>query len=269
MKMLKVGNLQLFMAGALLLTVSLACGLTAQPFASASAPTLDLNQPVSPGGTISLPTQSSGTDIPFVILPTPTEEQPSEPAPVAVPPAILESRRLTLEYPPKIRTGDSDVIRLTLEVDTLRNFTPTAEVQGNLVTGKVVQIPDLYDKDNVIAEARIDLAGVEIRPSEEISETLLPGQSVTFYWSVRPDAPGTFRGTAWFLLRFEDKVSGVESEKAISAQPVQIESASFLGLNGSVARTAGGIGSFIGAILGFPFADDIIKWLISRFKGKG
>jgi hypothetical protein len=268
MKTLKVGKLPLLMVGVLILTVSLACGLTAGSPAGAPAPTADLNQPTGSGGNILLPTQGSVTAVPFIIQPTPTEEQPSEPAPVAPPPAILESRRLTLEYPPKIRTGDSDVIRLTLEVDTLGNLTPTAEIQGNLITGQVVQIPDLYDTDNVIAEARIDLAGVEVRPSEEISEPLLPGQSVTFYWSVRPDTSGTFRGTAWLFLRFVDKVSGIETEKAISAQPLQIEATNFLGLNGSIARTAGGVGSLIGAVLGFPFADDILKWLIGRLKRK-
>ena len=269
MKMLKVGKLRLFIAGVLILTIGLACGLTAGPSASAPAPTLDLNQPAGPVGNILQPTQVSVTAVPFVTLPTPTEEPSSEPAPVAPSPAILESRRLTLEYPPKIRTGDSDVIRLTLEVDTLGNLTPTAEIQGNLITGQVIQIPDLYDTQNVIAEARVDLAGVEVRPGEEISEPLLPGQSVTFYWSIRPDTSGTFRGTAWFLLRFVDKVSGFETEKAISAQPVQIEATNFLGLNGSIARTAGGIGSLIGAVLGFPFADDILKWLIGRLKRKG
>ena len=267
--MQKSGKLALFLAGALLLVISWACGFSAGIPANSLAPTGDLSQPSGSGENTSEPTQASLTSVPFVLLATPTEEGPSESAPVAPPPAIPESRRLTLEYPPKIRTGDSDVIRLTLEVDTLDNLTPTAEVQGNLVTGQVVQIPDLYDTHNVIAEARVDLAGVEVRPSEEISEPLLPGQSVTFYWSVRPDASGIYRGTAWLFLRFVDKVSGDESRKAISAQPVQIEATNFLGLNGSIARTAGGVGSLVGAILGFPFADDILKWLISRFSGKG
>src|SRR6202142_3694417 len=204
--MLKRGKLALFVAGALLLVISWACGFSAGIPANSLAPTVDLNQLSGTSGNTSEPTEASLTTAPFVLLATPTEDLPSESAPVAPPPAIPESRRLTLEYPPKIRTGDSDVIRLTLEVDTLGNLTPTAEIQGNLITGQVVQIPDLYDTDNVIAEARIDLAGVEVRPSEEISEPLLPGQSVTFYWSVRPDTSGTFRGTAWFLLRFVDKV---------------------------------------------------------------
>jgi len=63
-----------------------------------------------------------------------------------------------------------------------------------------------------------------------------------------------------------DKVSGTESQQTVSAQPVQIDAANFFGFSGGVARTAGGFGSIIGAILGFPFAGDIIKWLYSRLK---
>ena len=177
-----------------------------------------------------------------------------------------ESRRVTLEFPPKIRTGDSDVIRLTLEVDTLGNLTPTAEVQGNVVTGQTVQIPNLYDTHNVIAEARLDLAGGEVRPPEVISEPLLPGESATFYWNGGPAASGKDRGHAWFFLRFVDKVGGAESRKAISAQPVQIEATNLFGLSGNFARGAGGVGSIVGAVLGFPFVDDVLKFLWSRLK---
>ncbi len=200
-------------------------------------------------------------ELPSVIEPTATAGQP---ALVAPPPAIPESRRLTIEYPPSIRTGDADVLRLTLEVDTLGNLTPTAEIQGHTVTGQTVQVPNLYDTHDVIAEARLDLAGPEVRPSDQISEPLLPGQSVTFYWSIHPTESGTYRGTAWLFLRFVDRVSGAESREAISAQTVQIEATNFFGLNGNFARTAGGIGSVIGAVLGFPFADDVLKWLWRR-----
>jgi len=265
--MINRDKLFLFLAGTALVGISFACGVSSQAPAGAPLPTVDLNQPSGGGGPE--PTQVSLTALPLVIEPTPTEVGSSEPAQMAPPPAIPESRRLTLEYPPKIRTGDSDVIRLTLEVDTLGNHTPTAEVQGNLVTGGVVQIPNLYETHNVIAEARLDLAGPEVRPSDTISEPLLEGQSVTFFWSVRPVTAGTYRGTAWLFLRFVDKSSRVESRKAISAQPVQIEATNFLGLNGSIARTAGGIGSIVGAVLGFPFVDEVLKWLWSWLRRKG
>ncbi len=189
--------------------------------------------------------------------------------PEGPPAAIPETRRLTLEYPGRMRAGDSDRVRLTLEVDTLGNVTPTAEVQGNIITGQTVEIPNVYDSYDVIAEARLDLAGVDVRPSDQVSEALLPGQSVTFYWSVQPPSAGTYRGTAWLFLNFVNKTTKEESRKALSAQPVEITATNLLGLDGGLARTAGGVGSVIGAVLGIPFADDILKWLWRRVRGIG
>ena len=249
--MFKRRNLYLFLAGAAIFITTTVCGLGSSSPA-ASAPTA----------------AAAATEPSITSLPTSTTEQPGLPIPPAPPPAIPEARRVTVEYPSKIRAGDSDVVRLTLEVDTLGNVTPTAEVQGNVVGGQVVQIPNLYKTHNVIAEATLDLAGVDVRPGEAISEPLLPGQSVTFYWSVRPASAGTYRGTAWLFLRFVDKVTKEESRKAVSAQTIQITAANFFGLTGNFARAAGGVGSVVGAVLGFPFIDDFFKFLWSRFKRK-
>jgi len=263
-------NLALLLAGGTLFAVSCMCGTgaAAPPPSASPAATVDLSQPSGSGGGPIEPTQVSLTAIPLVVKPTATAAGPSQPFPVQPPPAIPESRRLTLEFPAKIRTGDSEVVRLTLEVDTLGGLTPTAEIEGNTVQGTTVQIPNLYETHNVIAEARLDLAGPQVRPSEAISELLLPGQSVTFYWSVRPIDSGRYRGTAWLFLRFEDKLSGDESRVALSAQPVEIEATKFLGLTGNLARAAGGAGSVLGAILGFPFIDDLLKRLYARLRKK-
>ena len=167
-------------------------------FQSLPRPTADLSQPSGGGGAAAVHSGSASTSLPVAIAPTATAESALRTGRMlrsSPPPAIPESRRLTLEYPSKIRTGDSDVIRLTLEVDTLGNITPTAEIQGNLVAGQTVQIPNLYDTHNVIAEARLDLAGRRRPASEAISEPLLPGQSVTFYWSVHP-------ASCWDLSRY-------------------------------------------------------------------
>ena len=183
---------------------------------------------------------------------------------VTAQPAIPERRRLTLEFPPQIRAGDSDLVRLTLEVDDLGNLTPTAQIGGNVVTGEIVEIPNLYETHQVIAESRFDLAGVEVRPPDVVSEALSPGSSVTFQWSIRPADVGVYRGTIWLYLRFMDKHSGEESRKTISAQIVEIEAVNFLGLSGEFARTTGVIGSVVGTIIGFPFFEDIIKFILKR-----
>ncbi|HLO16895.1 MAG TPA: hypothetical protein VK206_18820, partial [Anaerolineales bacterium] len=173
-------------------------------------------------------------------------------------------RRLTLEFPPQIRAGDSDVIRLTLEVDDLGNITPTARIGGNTVTGQVVEIPNLYESHHVIAEARFDIAGLEVRPTELVSEPLTQGTSATFYWSVRPQEAGVYRGTIWFYLRFVNKQSGEESRRTVSAQIVEIKAVNFLGLSANFARTTGVLGSVLGTIIGFPFLEDIVKFFFKR-----
>jgi hypothetical protein len=202
-------------------------------------------------------TQPAPNPTAISVVPTSTSE-------VAPRPALPERRRLTLEFPPQIRAGDSDVVRLTLEVDDRGNITPTAQIGGNVITGQVIEIPNLYESHHVIAEARFDIAGVEVRPSDLISEPLSQGTSATFYWSVRPQEMGTYRGTIWLYLRFVDKQNGEESRNTISAQIVEIKAVNMLGLSGGFARTTGVIGSVVGTVIGFPFLEDIVKFVFKR-----
>jgi hypothetical protein len=248
---MRISNWTLILS--LIIGVIVLCGcaaiylLTSRNLAGSAPPT-----DVGPGG-VGPTAPPSLTDIPTFIAPN-----------VTVQPAIPERRRLTLEFPAQIRAGDSDLVRLTLEVDDLGNLTPTAQVGDNVVTGEIVEVPNLYETHHVIAEARFDLAGMEIRPAELVSEALSPGNAVTFRWSVRPQEVGVYRGTVWLYLRFVDKQSGEESRKTLSAQLVEIASVNFLGLSGEVARTTGVIGSVVGTIIGFPFFEEIIKFLFKR-----
>ncbi len=184
-------------------------------------------------------------------------------------PAIPERRRLTLEWPPTLRVGDADVIRLTLEVDEMGGITPTAEIEGHQVRGETVSIPNLYETHDVIAEARLDMAGAQVRPQGPISEALLPGQPVTFYWSVRLMEAGRYRGTVWLHLRFRPKSGGEEVRRAVSAQFIEVEAVTLFGLGGGAARAVGALGSALGTVLGFPFVGDAFRWLWRRVRRRG
>ena len=238
--------------------VAVLCGcaivylFTSQAFTPSSPPLVG----IEPGG--AEPTAPLLSELPTSVIPVSTPQ-----------PALPERRRLTLEFPPQMRAGDSDVVRLTLEVDDLGNATPTAEIGGNVVTGELIEIQNLYETHHVIAEARFDVAGIEILPPGLSSQTLAQGQSVTFYWSIRPRETGIYRGTVWLYLRFVDKQSGEESQKAVSAQLVEIEAVNLLGLSGNFVRTTGVIGSVVGTVIGFPFFEDIVKFLFKRRKKSG
>ena len=242
-----------------------------EPAPEQPLPTIELPSPMPPLiGSLKTPTPHIDLP-PDGILPTPGivlpdtggggEEEPQ--------PAIPESRRLTLEFPPVMRTGDSARIRLQLEVDDKGNITPTAIVEGNVVTGEVVEIPNLYETHNVVAEARLDMAGMEVQPPGTISEPLTPGNAVTFYWSVRPSESGKYEGTAWLHLRAVPKGGGDETRIPVSVQFLEIEAKSFLGfLRGGTARGIGALGSVVGSVLGFPFVDDFLKWIWGKIKRK-
>lgn len=238
-----------------LLLAILACGGTgaapepAEPLPTQEAPAQEAPAEEAPAEEAPTAEQPDGTQFPIIAVP---------------PPAVPERRRLTLEYPPQIRAGDSDVVRLTLEVDQAGNITPTAAVEGNVVTGEIIEIPNLYETHHVIVEARFDVAGLDVTPPDLTSQTLSPGQTVRFFWSIRPEEVGIYRGTIWLYLRFVDKVNAEESQTAVSAQIVEIEAVNLFGIPANVVRVAGGAGSVIGSILGFPFLEDAVRFLFKR-----
>jgi hypothetical protein len=208
--------------------------------------------------------QPAATEELPVVAPT---SQSQEIVPEIPAPAIPETRRLTLEYPPKMRAGvESNIVRLTLEADDLGNITPTTQFEGNEVSGETIQIPNLYETHTVLVEAQLDLAGMQVSPPGATFEPLQPGQPATFYWSIRPQDAGTYRGTVWLHLNFRDKLSGEESRNAVSAQVVEIEAVDFFGFSVSLARTSGVVGSIIGGVIGLPFLEDIVKFLFKRRK---
>jgi hypothetical protein len=183
--------------------------------------------------------------------------------------AILETRRLTLEFPPKIKADSaSEIVRLTLEVDDLGNITPTAYFETNTVTGKEIQIPNLYDTHNVGVEASFDIAGVEVKPTGVTYQPLLKGKPVTFLWSMRSANVGTFNGAIFVYLVLVDKTTQEESRLPISIQLVEIEAVDFFGFSVNFVKTSGIVGSVLGVIVGFPFFDDIVKYLWNKRKKK-
>jgi hypothetical protein len=230
---------RVFLAVLLLALAALACNFSAAPPPQSAAP-----QPT--GEPVEVAPQSAG-------------EEPAPPPP----PAILEARRLDLEWPAAIRAGDSDVVRLSLEMDEGGDLQATAEFPGHDLRSEIVGIPDLYDTHTVFAEARLELAGVEVAPGDVVRQPLQRGKQVTFYWSVHPPEVGTYRGAVWFTLRFIPLDGGPEIEHPVTVQPLEIRSVNLLGLSGTPARLLGGVGALLGSLLGL---DNVIPWVWKGFR---
>lgn len=158
---------------------------------------------------------------------------------------INEMRVLTVDYPQNISVGASDIVELVFDL----------EKKGDSLSDRVINGPEtqsIFETHHVMAEARLDMAGVDVRPGETISQTLLPGQRVIFYWSILPLTSGRFGGNVWFYLRFIPKDGSEESRIAISVQQIEIKASSYLGLQVITIRWISIAGIFLGTFLAMP-----------------
>lgn len=172
---------------------------------------------------------------------------------------LKEMRKISFEWPEKIRLGDSDIFRLTLEMDETGSVTPTLVVEGQQATGTPVEIPDLYDTHNLVAEARLDLAGADVMPQGSVQEPLRRGQTLNFYWSVHPQQVGRTRGTLWLFLNIVPRKGGESERKALLSKQMELETVSVLGMPANLARWFGAIGAVVSVVLGFPFTESVLK----------
>ena len=182
-----------------------------------------------------------------------------------LPASVPEERRLVTEWLSKIRVGDSGLVRLILEMDEYGNVTPTGSVGGDQISVESVFTPNLFETHQIIAQARLDLSGMEYRPGGEISEALLPGRPVRFIWSVRPAEAGVYRGTIWLYMLFIPRSGGEETRSVISAQTIEIKAVNFLGLGGNSARIVGSLGVVLGSMIGLDnFFSMVWKWVLRK-----
>jgi hypothetical protein len=203
------------------------------------------------------------------LLPTATIERNDDRSDPEYQSTLNEDRWLTLEWPQKMREGDTDIVHLILDVDSEGFITPTVSANGHTQASEPVKIPDLYDTHDLVVEARLDMAGIEIMPYNEIREPLIKGRPLFFNWRIRPGEAGIYRGTLWLYLNLNPK-DGRSSERiTLIAKRLEVECVTFLGLSGRWARILGFGGSLVSFFLGLPFIEKFFYWIYTWFLSKG
>ena len=177
---------------------------------------------------------------------------------------MSERRLISLDWPKAVRVGDSDTLWLRIEVDESGKITPTVRSEGHEVTGRAVEIPDLYETHVIKAVARLDISGMTVTPEGEEFRQMLPNKTVEFAWSVSPQQEGLFRGTLWVYMDVTPRTGGLAERETLMAVPLEIEGRSIIGLPANVARWGGLAGTGLSMVLGFPFLEQFIAWLWRR-----
>ncbi len=212
------------------------------------------------------PAAEAATARPPTPSPTPAIHALVTPRPPQVLGSLYERRLLSVAWPRRLREGDSDWVRLRLEVDEQGTITPTVTAGGHDVTGQPVQIPNLYETHHIYLQARLDAAGLQVEPTGTARVALQPGQPVEVYWTLRGHAAGSYQAVLSASLHLVPKAPGVfEREFPLAHQLFRVQVLNFLGLSGFWVRLGGALSTLLGVLLQLP--DLLALW--ERLRGRG
>lgn len=173
-------------------------------------------------------------------------------------PTVLEIRQIRLEWPKFMRIGDSGFVTLVFE-----------PVKSEIIAPKPqAELTNVYEGYNLMAEGRLDVAGMQVSPANPRRASMPPGQNVSFKWTIRPSKAVTYPGEMWLSIRFLPLDGGEAIPVPIFVQGVNIHASSLLGLSGPQARLFGGLGSMIGLVLSYDVMIGVVKKVIKKITKK-
>jgi len=151
---------------------------------------------------------------------TPGELQQVELAqpPVSFSSFTMASRPIRLEMPRQLRRGAVNVLQLKIGASSTE------------------------DGSTVLAEARLELPGVQIQPGSIIETAMAPGTPVTFEWQIRTGEIANPNGTLWIHY------SHAGERHAVLAFPLIFSERRLFGLGVPVVRWLGWICGLIGMV---------------------
>jgi hypothetical protein len=153
-------------------------------------------------------------------------------------PAILENRRVRLEWPKSMRIGEDGLILLNFE--DVSEDRPTTNQQPGLA--------DAYTSYSVMAEANFEVAGMRFEPADVTRISMPPGQPVIVKWKIVADDEGSYYGVVWLSLRFLPLDGSTPIQVPIYVKDIRMQGTSFLGMNGSLTRIFGGVGMLVSLV---------------------
>ncbi len=130
----------------------------------------------------------------------------------------IASRPIRLEMPRQLRRGVLNILRLQVGVSSAE------------------------DAPTVLAEARLEIPGMQIQPGSIIETAMAPGYPVTFEWQIRTEEITHPNGTLWIHY------SHAGERYAVLAYPLTFSERRLFGLGVPVVRWLGWICGVIGMV---------------------
>lgn len=154
-------------------------------------------------------------------------------------PYMMASRQVVLEQPISMRIGETELISLVFEPVLTQ---PSSSSQ-------LMEITYIYDRYNIMAEARYEVAGITLFPANPTRELMPAGQTVKFKWHISTHDSGSYKGTIWLSLRFLPLDGSQAIQIPIYIRDMTIQTTSLFGMNEAIAYFAGGTGIVLAGVL--------------------
>ena len=177
-------------------------------------------------------------------------------------PRSLESRqlyipgygRVTLEWDSHKPIGDISIIKLSFDLDEKNDRSGVSQPSikarfSNSSQYVVVNQVEVNEEAAKLAEARLELAGVDLKPLGIVGQPFRPGGEVVFYWNVNSLVEGDFQGSAWLYVVDKSAPKNLRSRDPVAIQPIDLHWRDLFGLSGTAARYVG----IFGLLAGFLF----------------
>lgn len=149
-----------------------------------------------------------------------------------------EPRLVQVEWPPAIRLGESDILRLSL-APAAQGYTLVAEYPDHTTLTQTVAIPRPPGYE-ALAVARLDGVGFEFSPQGEQAQSIPADQTVEWRWSLTPRQAGRQRLSLSVWLRWVPlDGNGPRRDVSLYARSLEIRVVSFLGMTQSQALLTG------------------------------
>ena len=166
----------------------------------------------------------------------------------------MDARQVTLEWPSVLRIGEEKEIVLSFELAGAEDAIPTLKAGRESV----------YDQYSLMAEGRVEVAGIRLSPAEVIRQSMPEGQAVKFRWQISSEAAGSYDGAVWLSLRLLALDGGQVIQLPIFIKGVRIRTSSLLGMKVGTVYVLGGVGVLL--VGGLLFGD--MKLVVRRWAVK-
>ena len=209
-------------------------------FTSTALPTQLVVPTLQPTQVAPLPTQSPPAIT--TALPTPSFPEIQAPTP--------EAHAVQVEWPARIRLGESDVVRMIL-IPASKSYLLVTEYPEHQIITRTVSIQRTSGYE-LFAVARLDGVGFMISPDREQVQYLPPGEILTWRWSLLPRHPGRQRLAILLTLRWVPSSvdSGITREVTAYSQTLDVQVLSFFGLSKVQAVLTGIVSILLGGGFG-------------------